>query len=289
MQLSFHVATRWQTKFRAQLTHWLSHALSALAALDKGAQPCARNSSPALESHSPQAALSETTNETDSTHPPEHLNLTPQNWLAQQPPESAIVVYISKPSLQIMELFSLSREKLIGLLRFPMHRDPELKWAQPTGNCLRRMDFDPATEFAAHAAATEDLEFLLSARRYLSIEMITLDLLVSTLFAEVCPDLADAAHTENTNATETYNEQEAANQLAKAAAKSDPNTPDNALFAARLAFTIRHARSKITPTNKRELLACLLHERKLASEEMAQLDTNLLPAMRKLGLTHDDD
>lgn len=234
-----------------------------------------------------QAALMANTDENNV--PPPEFNLTPQNWLAQQPPESAIVVYISKPSLQIMELVSLSREKLIGLLRFPMHRDPELKWAQDTSNCLRRMDFDPATEFAAHAAATEDLEFLLSARRYLSSEMLTLDLLISTLFAEVCPDLADAAHTENTNTTQTYNEQQAARQLAKTAAKNEPNVSDNALFAARLAFTIRHARSKIAPTNNRELLVALLNERKLATEEMAQMDITLLPAMRKLGLNHDDD
>jgi hypothetical protein len=60
------------------------------------------------------------------------------------------------------------------------------------------MDFDPATELAAHAAATEELEFLLTARRCLSDEMLPLDLLISTLFAEVCPDLADAADTKNT-------------------------------------------------------------------------------------------
>jgi hypothetical protein len=36
------------------------------------------------------------------------------------------------------------------------------------------------------------------------------------------------------------------------------------------------------------LLAALLNERKLATEEMAQMDITLLPAMRKLGLSHDD-
>jgi hypothetical protein len=227
--------------------------------------------------------------------PPPEFKFTPLNWLAQQPPETAIVVFIGKPSLKIMEVVSMPRENLIGFLRYRMHRDPEAKWEQDTSDSLRHMDFDPATELAAHAAATEELEFLLTARRCLSDEMLTLDLLISTVFAEVCPDLADAAHTENTsdtnntNTTETYNEQEAAKQLAKTAAQNEPKVADKALFTARLMLTSRHARSKITPTNKRELLAVLLYERKLATEEMAQMDVTLLPAMRKLGLNHDDD
>jgi hypothetical protein len=53
-------------------------------------------------------------------------------------------------------------------------------------------------------------------------------------------------------------------------------------------LTIRHARSKIALTNNRELLAALLNERKLTTEEMAKMDAKLLPAMRKLGLNHDD-
>ncbi|MEY4589008.1 MAG: hypothetical protein RL497_1084, partial [Pseudomonadota bacterium] len=55
------------------------------------------------QGRAPQAALATTTHETSGPLPPE-LTPTPQDWLDKQPPENAILVYISMPSHQIVEL-----------------------------------------------------------------------------------------------------------------------------------------------------------------------------------------
>jgi hypothetical protein len=70
-------------------------------------------------------------------------------------------------------------------------------------------------------------------RGLLSAELANLDLLISTLFAEICPDLADDAQLETSNAnnagtTETYNAHEGAEDLAMRAAKSQTSQTSQA-------------------------------------------------------------
>ena len=242
------------------------------------------------QGRAPQAALMAPPVENSVPPPQPELNTTPQDWLDKQPPENAILVYISMPSHQIVELRSLPRHSLDACVGIPMYRNPDAKWAQANSRCLRRIDFCSSTEFVAHLMAMEALEFLQCARGLLSAELANLDLLISTLFAEICPDLADDAQLETSNAnnagtTETYNAHEAAENLAMRVAKSETSQADIPQFVARLCITIAHARSHIKPTNKRQMLAALLNERKFVSGEMAQLDAKVLPELRKLGLS----
>jgi hypothetical protein len=144
----------------------------------------------------------------------------------------------------------------------------EEKWQQFMGCCLRRTDIDSATEFAEYVDAVQKLEDMHSARLFLSREMANFDQIIAPLFAEVCLDPAD--------------ENGAASAKA-AAARQDP------LFTARLATLVRNARTPIKSSNNRELLAALLNERKLASEETAQMDAELLTALQKLGRHYYDE
>jgi hypothetical protein len=183
MQLSLQAAARCRTEFRAQLAGWLSWAISALSPLEKGTSPCPRRNSSAPEGRAQQAALMASTDETSGPPQSPEFNLTPQNWLAKQPPENAILVYISMPSHQITELRSLPRQSPTDTLDIPMSINPEAKWAQANGHCLRRIDFCSATEFSAHLMAMEALEFLHCARGLLSAELANLDLLIERKFA----------------------------------------------------------------------------------------------------------
>ena len=153
-----------------------------------------------------------------------------------------------------------------------------------------KISFTHLPVFYFYLKALPPLQAFGAKRGLLSAELANLDLLISTLFAEICPDLANDAqletsNTNNAGTTETYNAHEAAENLAMRVAKSQTSQTDIPQFVARLCITIAHARSHIKPTNKRQMLAALLNERKFVSGEMAQLDAKVLPELRKLGLS----
>jgi hypothetical protein len=159
-----------------------------------------------------------------------------------------------------------------------MYREPGNEWMLIAANRLRHSDCALAADFAKRKATLTELKYQHLAHQYLSAEMVNLDLLITTLVTELRPDLATELRPDLVSAASTDCAEEAVTDTAPLSGR--------ALFASRLAIFIRTARERVKFANNWELLVALLNERKLASEEMAQIDLELIPVLHKLGVTH---
>jgi hypothetical protein len=113
----------------------------------------------------------------------------------QQTLDTHALIYIDQQTRHMMEMHSVPRDELKLLFSMPLYREPANKWALIAANRLRHNNGALAVDFATHTSTLLELGFLQSAHQYLSAEMVSLDYLITTLFAELRPDLVIATGT----------------------------------------------------------------------------------------------
>jgi hypothetical protein len=186
----------------------------------------------------PQPDTSQTTAQT--TEPSQAQTI--EQWLAKQPADHSIIVYLERQSLEILELRSEPRHHLHKVLQFTNSQAAQYKTITP--HCLLRTGFDLATHWAATVDCKEDLAYLQSARLYLSRQTADLDCLITHVY-------------EGVSVKPLQN-------------RSSPLAP------AALMALVRDATERSAIKDTGQLLAALLKQRLALSQEMALLDTAVL-------------